>query len=511
MSYSIGTPANHLEEIKLFLEKEVKINQILIGLDHTGLIEQNEVSEIDLLRKRYPIDFFEKIRFYKSYLLYMPSWDYVKTVLSESLNNWSLLDKNGYMPSAHNTYLTAPAQHIISPKFSEKYVYLELDPDINKNISIIKEIKDLAEKKGIKLTFFLNPVFHTAFTTTHLPAYMGALQQLAKVTPFYDFSGIHEETLNKCNYHESSHYTAELADSIANIIFDKNRLGDFDFGTYVDTSNIQEHISNHFTALNRYYAAKNLYSTSENNPTSKSITNEPISLVRRDKTKGEFIEGNDKLLISSPLFAFIVKIPVSDNIDTYKIISADQTIIPMVNIDTLLSSEESGTYIFWIATRYLSEGIQTVTLVNTHSSIPTLEDNIVVHVAGVEGISDYKKNCKHAEQAAIGNLDQFHVVMFDSVMSQDIKGLVNLEGWLAHSLKRKPADEILVKYHQCLYPIHFRTYRSDVNEYLKAPSEELYGFYTTVPFFYNKIKKSDFQFWILDKESGLCEILTIKQ
>ncbi|MCE2788489.1 MAG: DUF1574 domain-containing protein [Saprospiraceae bacterium] len=503
MSYTIGVPANHLEEIRYLLEKGIKIKHIVIALDHTGLIENHEVKKDDLLRKRYPVGLFEKIKFYSSYLYSIPSREYVKTILAGSLINWAELDATGYIESKDKEHKTNPLRHVVSTKFQEKIVHLHSEPEMRKNIEVIRELVRLAEQQGFQLTFFLNPLYHTAFTTTHLPAYYTALRELAAITPYVDFSGIHKETLDKCNYHESSHYSSELAEQMTQILFSKSQRHYYTFGTYVDQSNVENHIQAHLSFLSTYFQSKNLIDT-----TKAYSTNPEHRLLSNTYASDVHFKTREPLLISSPLFPLTVQASGQFDPAQYRIRIHGKNIpfCRIENIDERLADQVIK-HVCWVESKHLGEGTHNILLVHQQKNRSSILDSLVVQVAGVEGTLIDWKECLSPDTTNSGSVDQVTYVTFPEKMAAGaIKKIVHLDGWLATSKTKQPADELFVQYENQLYPVHLRTHRADVNQFLGASPELHFGFYVTIPVHSEDVQQHTFDFFLFKKESNTCEI-----
>jgi hypothetical protein len=135
---------------------------------------------------------------------------------------------------------------------------------------------------------------------------------------------------------------------------------------------------------------------------------------------------------------------------------------------------------------------------------------MVVRVADIEGISESWRYCAFADSTALGNIDYLQITLFDSIEKKDLKGFVNLKGWLAHSKTLMPADEILVLYQNCLLPVDFRMYRDDIVKYFNVKESKHYGYDAKLPLYKDHIGKDDFQFWLIHKESKTCEIYVPK-
>jgi len=73
--------------------------------------------------------------------------------------------------------------------------------------------------------------------------YFDFLRELAAVTPFYNFSGYNDVTMDSDNYMDTSHYLAEIGDLIIDCIWfgrTDEKLLKQGFGFRADAENIEE-------------------------------------------------------------------------------------------------------------------------------------------------------------------------------------------------------------------------------------------------------------------------------
>ena len=91
----------------------------------------------------------------------------------------------------------------------------------------------VCEDNHIELTVFTNPMYKDSYQSAIEEAdYIHFLEELKKITPFYDFSGINEVTTNHINYTDVSHANAEVGDMMLDVILNGADYGDF--GKYVE-------------------------------------------------------------------------------------------------------------------------------------------------------------------------------------------------------------------------------------------------------------------------------------
>ncbi|MEI6697061.1 MAG: hypothetical protein WCO13_13465 [Bacteroidota bacterium] len=245
MTYSNGMPSQHYEDIQELLRNGFKIKNLLIGIDYSSLLENSEILESDLLRKKYPVSFIEKILFYKAYLLNMPDWEYVKLALKKSTIDRSTLLENGIVNNKMiDSIIDAlPLAHLSSVNLSVPSSDYTPNPDIGNNIKQIEKIVQIAKANHINLIVFINPTQSTTYLNFNMDDYLESLKSLSKVTDYYDFSGLNSVAINNMNFYESSHFRKNIGDLIIAKIFNLPKVSiPTDFGRYVTKENVDEDI-----------------------------------------------------------------------------------------------------------------------------------------------------------------------------------------------------------------------------------------------------------------------------
>ena len=61
MNYSEGLPGEHLDDIKVLLEKKIPIRNIVIGLDNFSYIMRPDDHRGQIMRHPYDLSFFERV------------------------------------------------------------------------------------------------------------------------------------------------------------------------------------------------------------------------------------------------------------------------------------------------------------------------------------------------------------------------------------------------------------------------------------------------------------------
>jgi hypothetical protein len=266
MTYSQGLPYEHLSNIKLLIEKEKEIKNILIGLDDFSYQVNPLIHKQQPMRKlHYQTDknLTSKIKFYLDYLLRRPSFNDVSSLYQQLILNKT------YPTFNYDIYKTGLP---LVPLEIDKNIENNIDKHINdkkfmisnhytgnrikETITTIREIVDLSKKYNFNLTIFINPIHKTTYLGTSFNNFQTFKNELAKLTNYYDFSGLNSITTNNYYYYETSHYRDVVGELIKKRLFDSNY--DKSFGVYVSQNNIDEHLRNLKKQIQNYDLGKTL-------------------------------------------------------------------------------------------------------------------------------------------------------------------------------------------------------------------------------------------------------------
>jgi hypothetical protein len=116
----------------------------------------------------------------------------------------------------------------------------------------IRELVDIAKKNNINLTIFINPIHHTTYLDTNMEQFFTFKKELAKITSYYDFSGLNTITTDNYYYYETSHYRTKVGDMMLKRMFGYPPVAvPDDFGVFVTRQNIDAHLRNLSRQLTR--------------------------------------------------------------------------------------------------------------------------------------------------------------------------------------------------------------------------------------------------------------------
>lgn len=248
-SYSEGLPAEQYETLRaLILGGEIP-ERVYLSLDNISYLVDPAYHENQLYRKEYPYEgsLKDKFYFFVSYLDTVTTIESL-SVVEEYEGDTKALRERMYTTGCEDLNLEkAFDESQTAPYWADYY-----EPRIDEAIEEIRKIVELCDEYDIELTVFTNPLYITTYEKAVEKRYLDFLEQLAYVTPYYNFSSYNEISMNSKYYYETSHYTPEAAAIIMDIIEnggDEHTMYAQGFGFYVTEDNVDE-----FMAIVRHQA-----------------------------------------------------------------------------------------------------------------------------------------------------------------------------------------------------------------------------------------------------------------
>lgn len=116
------------------------------------------------------------------------------------------------------------------------------DNRMTETLNELSEIASICKANGVELVVFTNPMYWLTYRASLEKDYLSFLEQLAYITPYFNFSGYNQITTNSDNYYDTSHYTAEIGDKLIECMCFGKRYDDLykdGFGVYVTKDNIK--------------------------------------------------------------------------------------------------------------------------------------------------------------------------------------------------------------------------------------------------------------------------------
>jgi hypothetical protein len=248
MTYPGGIPNQHFKNIAYLYKKGVKIQNLIIAVDYLSFFNDKRSDADNLVMKDFPVTLEEKFNFYKTYLFLFPEKKLIKEAISKTPIDYSALYSKGIMINHKvNDDIEADIDKFVNqPKFKIPYSKYENDRPIDLALSQIDSIVQFSKRHHINLKIFINPTHVTTYVNINLDEYYEALRKLAKITDYYDFSGLNNVALDNYNYFEPSHFRLSVGKMIiAKIENISDKTIPDDFGRMVTKDNIENHIQFH--------------------------------------------------------------------------------------------------------------------------------------------------------------------------------------------------------------------------------------------------------------------------
>ena len=215
MTYSVGVPSEHLDNLKTFIANDIRPSKIYIQIDNIAYVAAREEHLTQPLRCPYEYLNENLLHFcslYMNFSLVAQSYNIILRH-SPSLEFVNRFYQYGW------EFKYNMESRIKNNKLYYQPTQIRLFRDKIKNtLSIINEIVNICRENKIELIIFTTPMYFS----THMKAldrnYLTFLEGLAQITDFYNFSGLNNITLENNNYIDTSHYKAEIGDIIINVI-----------------------------------------------------------------------------------------------------------------------------------------------------------------------------------------------------------------------------------------------------------------------------------------------------
>ncbi len=246
MTYSAGTPPEHLANLKTFLKNNISPEKIYIGVDSFSYLEDFHDHFSQQLRCPYEKITNDKFNFMRLYL--NPSVAFGSFHIMFEDEESELYVKNFYETGSNVKYGAVSKfkwdSDEVKPSLGESFGkkgYINLKLALNS----IQEIKNLCDKNNIELIIFTNPMHQITYRASIETQYFDFLKGLADITEFYNFSSLNNITLDNNNYLETSHYKAEVGDLMIDVMFNNKKYPELykqGFGVKINKNNIDEFI-----------------------------------------------------------------------------------------------------------------------------------------------------------------------------------------------------------------------------------------------------------------------------
>ena len=252
--YNLAINGPNFYEIKRYIEHAIynqpNLKTIILGVDffmfNQNLDNQPTFTNSRLEKKHLIIEDIVKN------LFSLDAANNSIETIKASQSSTDAIDNNygadGFMPRKLQNEKIIPLFH----KSIALYYELHSDYQFSKAYwNDFQDIVELCRQNNIDLKVFISPAHATRWESIYTTKKWDVLEQwkreLAKLVPVWDFSGYNSITTEPIsnemkNYIDDSHYTPQIGNLIIERILGKESEIPADFGTLIDSKNIEQHL-----------------------------------------------------------------------------------------------------------------------------------------------------------------------------------------------------------------------------------------------------------------------------
>ena len=254
-SVSSASVADIRNQLVFLSQQSWPLRLVVVQIDlENMMVSKNEES--DYLRKEHPLLRQEAAwKYYLGYALIQPKenwqgkWENNYKPIEDRKYDWVYdVEKSG------RTWPQGKQQRI--EKEGEQYWNKEvtLQRDVRtravrirekqwkENLQALQEIRDLCRDRGIRLLVAVTPQSPQLTNLVVTEDYLRFLEDLAKITSYWNFSGYNSVTLERQNYYEFSHYRPHVGEWMAlRMLGGSQDKIPADFGTWVSQETWPQH------------------------------------------------------------------------------------------------------------------------------------------------------------------------------------------------------------------------------------------------------------------------------
>ena len=250
MTIVSGVVAENLKFLKLFLQNNVTVKNVAIGLDYFSfqmLPLENFVRNV-----MYPETLEEKIKFYYTYLFLEPDSGMLHEIKFNGKDAFYDLEGTGgydFIKREENLKLH-PQEHEAKFKLP---VFVICRSRMEETLGEISEIKRICNENGINLMVFMNPGHAFSYLCDDIAFMNTARSRLAEITDFWDFSSASSITENNNNYIDIIHFRKMIGAMMVERMLNLKSAAPPDFGMLVTKTNAAAYLNK---VEKEYYAER---------------------------------------------------------------------------------------------------------------------------------------------------------------------------------------------------------------------------------------------------------------
>lgn len=237
MTGSMGLPQEHLDNLRTMLAHGVAVKNVFIEVDDLSYRMDPENNKKE--QQRAPYEYLRRhpLEFAELYLCPRVALDALEIIRYSSRNRQE--EEALY---AHGATVVYGERGLYHPRTAVED--LSGPSYLDGAMDALSQIAALCREHDIRLTVFVTPLYYATYAGAVARGdYELFLRRLAEVTPFYNFSGYNDVTLNPDNYMDTSHFLPEIGDMILEHVWNGKTdpaLLAQGFGFYADRDNIDE-------------------------------------------------------------------------------------------------------------------------------------------------------------------------------------------------------------------------------------------------------------------------------
>lgn len=209
MASSEALPREHINTLKVFMKNGIVPKSVAVLVDDISCFVDPDTHKNMLYRIPYPTGgLLSYADFYIKYCDLFTTAEAIKVISNNEdpdLETAMRFRETGTERLDIETYFD-PSLPQFQTGYYADYYSLRLEDAIKE----MEELVSLCRDNNIKLTVITNPLYYLTFERSSENGYLKYLEELSKVTGFYNFSCLSDINTNYLNYYETSHFTPEV-------------------------------------------------------------------------------------------------------------------------------------------------------------------------------------------------------------------------------------------------------------------------------------------------------------
>lgn len=245
MASSEALPAEHVRTLKILIKNGFTPKNVIVMVDDISCFVDPATHENVLYRVPYPEDdLFSQISFYLRYCDLLTTFESMDVILNHQNTDLDYTERFrttgtenlNIAPEFDGTMDGAPAVGYWADYYSLR---------TEEAIADMQELINLCKENNINLKIVTNPLYYLTYEKAVENGYLDFLEELSKITDFYNFSSISSVTTTNGCYYETSHFTPQVGIWMIGAIYEDNidkPVKDQGFGVHVTEENREEFI-----------------------------------------------------------------------------------------------------------------------------------------------------------------------------------------------------------------------------------------------------------------------------